>query len=381
MSVTPGHDASWSAIGEESLETLGARLRRLHDRLLEIAPGIDRIACAIYDPEDDCLATFINSTHSGTAISGYRFPLSQSPSLSALAASGQSRVLTDLQTVLAPTVEHSKYVLDQGYQSSLTFPMRHQGELLGFLFFDSHENDTFTVPLQRELALHATVMTMALASELMTVRTLVGTLQVARDFAQLRDLETGAHLERMSQYAKLIAQQLATPLGLTDEYVAHVYLYAPLHDIGKIGIPDRVLLKQGPLDDEEWAIMRTHPTLGRAMVEDITRDLGLGTLPFDAMLRNIVELHHEKLDGSGYPHGLKGDAVPMESRIISVADVFDALTSPRPYKDAWTNDQAFAELEAEAKRGTLDAMAVQSLIDKVDAVTAIQARHAEVWTT
>lgn len=370
-------DGAGDHLGAESLQTLGTRLRTLHGQLSSIAPTIDRVACAIYDRDDGTLATFIDSTRTGTSIHGYRYALAGSASLSELARTGKSRLLTQIQQDFPTDSEHSRFITAQGYQSSLTFPLLHGGELLGFLFFDSRDPDAFTPALQRELALHASVVCLMLASELVAVRTLVGTLQVARDFAELRDLETGAHLERMAKYSRLIAQRLAEPLGLTDEYVLHLFRYAPLHDIGKIGIPDRVLLKDGPLDEEEWEVMRSHPRLGRAMVDDITSDLGLGALPFDHVLRAIVEDHHERLDGSGYPRGLRGEEVPIAARIIAIADIFDALTSPRPYKPAWSIGRTLEELRDQARRGALDAMAVEALAGQPDEVAEIRALHAE----
>lgn len=132
------------------------------------------------------------------------------------------------------------------------------------------------------------------------IRSVLGAVEIAKDFTELRDLETGAHLERMARYSRLIAHAIAPGMGLPDEFVENVFLYAPLHDIGKIGIPDKVLLKPGPLDADEWAIMKTHTTKGREMVDSITADLAITTEAADLIMTNIVELHHEALDGSGY---------------------------------------------------------------------------------
>ena len=360
-----------------SYETVSGRLQSMHDRLLDIAPGIERIACALYDPADDILKTFINSTRNGEVIKAYQYKLSDSESLSYLARAKELRLLTDIQSTMPPTTKHSQYVLDEGYESSFTVPMVHQGEFLGFIFFDSRANDTFTLHVQRELLLYASIITMAIANELIAVRSIIGTVQIARDFTQLRDLETGAHLDRMSRYARLITRSLVAELDLTDEYVEHVFLYAPLHDIGKIGIPDRILLKPGPLDPDEWEIMKTHTTKGREMVEQISADLRLENLPDDAVLRNIVELHHEKIDGSGYPYGLKGDDVPLEARIVAVADMFDALTSARPYKKAWSFDDALQMLSDDARAGKLDQRVLDALIANSAEAAEVHQRHRD----
>ena len=357
--------------------TLSGHLRFLHERLRVLCPDVERIAVALYDPDDDMLKTFINSTVNGFAIRGYQYPLSESQSLSRLARTNQTRVIRDIPAVLDPATEHSRYVRDEGYLSSYTVPMRYQGSFLGMIFFDSRRHDTFTAAMQRELQLYAHLITAGLASELIAVRSIIGTIQVARDLTELRDIETGAHLERMARYSRAIARALVEPLDLTDEFVEAVFLYAPLHDVGKIGIPDTVLLKPGRLDPDEWEVMKTHTVKGREMVDKINRDLGISALNRDDVMRNIVELHHEALDGSGYPYGLEGDAIPLEARIVSVADIFDALTSPRPYKPAWPVDDAAAELLRRVDAGQLDARVVAALLGQPEQIEEVLERHPQ----
>jgi HD-GYP domain-containing protein (c-di-GMP phosphodiesterase class II) len=358
-------------------QTLSGHLRFLHDRLGVIAPAVERIAVALYDADEDILKTFINSTRNGYAIRGYQYRLGDSESLSYLARTNETRVINDIPEALDTLTAHSRYVRDEGYLSSFTVPMRYQGAFLGMIFFDSREHDTFTVELQRELTLYAHLITAGIASDLVAVRSIVGTIQVARDLTELRDVETGAHLERMARYSRLIARGLVEPLDLTDEFVEAVFLYAPLHDVGKIGIPDHVLLKPGRLDPDEWEIMKTHTIKGRQMVDTINKDLGIGALNRDDVMRNIVELHHEALDGSGYPYGLEGDQIPLESRIISVADIFDALTSARPYKRGWSVEESFAELDSMVDAGRLDGRVVAALVSQPEEIEQVLHRHRE----
>lgn len=151
---------------------------------------------------------------------------------------------------------------------------------------------------------------------------------------EYRDFGTGAHLLRMARYSELIAGEL----GLPEEEVRILTLAAPLHDIGKIGVPDSILLKPGSLTDEEMAIMRKHPLIGYEILRDSqSRFIQIGA--------QIALRHHERWDGSGYPDGLRGEQIPLNARIVAIADVFDALTSERPYKRAWSNEEAFAYLE------------------------------------
>ncbi|BAM04596.1 HD-GYP domain-containing protein [Phycisphaera mikurensis] len=160
--------------------------------------------------------------------------------------------------------------------------------------------------------------------------------------AESRDQETGEHLERVQSYARVLTQRLLSNgcfTGVIDaEYARLIYATSPLHDIGKVGIPDSVLLKPGRLSDREFEIMKTHTTLGAE-----TLDAAASRYPgaaFLCMARDIAASHHERYDGTGYPAGLAGEAIPLAARIVALADVYDALTSRRVYKDAFTHDVA-----------------------------------------
>ena len=162
--------------------------------------------------------------------------------------------------------------------------------------------------------------------------------------AESRDPETGAHLERVCNYSRLLALQLSTlpkfKAEIDDAYVRLIYQTSPLHDIGKVAIPDCVLLKPGRLSDREFEIMKSHTTLGAQ-----TLDAALREHPeagFLRMARDIAATHHERFDGTGYPKRLKGSAVPLCGRIVAVADVYDALTTKRVYKGAFAHEVARA---------------------------------------
>jgi len=151
--------------------------------------------------------------------------------------------------------------------------------------------------------------------------------------AESRDPETGAHIVRMANYSKIIAEQLG--LSAADQQL--ILETAPMHDVGKVGIPDSILLKPGKLTPDEFSVMKQHTRLGYEILAGSSSNL----LTAGA---EIALAHHEKFDGSGYPNGLAGENIPLFARIVAVADVFDALTSERPYKKAWDNEQALAHL-------------------------------------
>src|SRR5437868_3010672 len=160
--------------------------------------------------------------------------------------------------------------------------------------------------------------------------------------AESRDPETGAHLERVMNYSRALAQQLPAMGHFTDEidaeYLRLLYSTSPLHDIGKVGIPDSVLLKPGRLSDREFEIMKTHTLIGAE-----TLDAALQRFPktkFLRMARDIAAAHHERFDGTGYPAGLGGRAILLCGRIVALADVYDALTSKRVYKQAFAHEVA-----------------------------------------
>ncbi|MRV73149.1 response regulator [Duganella sp. FT92W] len=154
--------------------------------------------------------------------------------------------------------------------------------------------------------------------------------------AEYKDNETGLHVIRMSHYARL----LGTAAGMHEDDVDDLFNAAPMHDIGKIGIPDRILQKPAKLDADEWREMQKHPTIGASIIGD--HATGMLAVAYD-----VARTHHEKWDGSGYPAGLKGEEIPLAGRIVAIADVFDALTSIRPYKRAWTVEQACDHLLAQ----------------------------------
>jgi two-component system response regulator RpfG len=163
-------------------------------------------------------------------------------------------------------------------------------------------------------------------------------LRLARA-GEFRDEETGYHLIRMSRYSRLIANSL----GLGHDEAETIELAAPLHDIGKIGIPDHILLKPAKLDEPELEVMRRHPVIGHEILKgSASKYVRMGAL--------VALGHHEKYDGSGYPNGLVGDHIPLCARIVTIADVYDALTSVRPYKSAWASERAFEYIAAQSGR-------------------------------
>ena len=192
-----------------------------------------------------------------------------------------------------------------------------------------------------------------------------------------RDNETGLHLERMREYGRILAMEISNWSEFKDEvdgdYVQMLYLTSPLHDIGKVGVPDSVLLKPGKLTKEEFEIMKKHPLIGGetlAAAVEVAPDA-----KYLQMARDIALYHHEKVDGSGYPFGLVGDEIPLCGRLIALADVYDALTSKRVYKEKFSNDKA-KQIILEGAGSHFDPRIVEAFLAQEEAFVEI-ANHLD----
>ncbi len=187
--------------------------------------------------------------------------------------------------------------------------------------------------------------------------------------AEYRDNETGQHVIRMSHFSAT----LAAALGWSAPQCELLLHASPMHDVGKIGIADAILLKPGKLDAHEWSIMQQHSAIGADILANADSELL-------QLARVIAESHHEKWDGSGYPHGLAGEEIPQAARIVAVADVFDALTSKRPYKEAWPVDSA-VQWMTEQSGSHFDPAIIAVFLQQLPALLEIRARHVEPRAT
>ncbi|MDP2239176.1 MAG: HD-GYP domain-containing protein [Burkholderiales bacterium] len=357
---------------------LDSKLASIHEALYAELDFVDRISVAAYDPATDLLKTFLASSPGRNDLVRYEARLSESPSLAEILRVGRPRIVNDLDIFRTAKHVHTKIIAEAGYRYSYTFPMYLNGSFWGFIFFNSRTPGPLAGPALRTLDVYAHLISTVVTAEMLAVRILAAAVKTAHDMVHYRDPETGAHMDRMARYSRLIAQHLAATgtASLDDAMIERIFEFAPLHDIGKIALPDRILLKPGRLSDVERDEMKQHTVRGLAMIEAITHNFGLEHLDGLDLLRHIAESHHEKMDGSGYPNGLHGREIPIEARIIAVADVFDALTSPRPYKPTWSNDEAYAWLRKLA-RSKFDEDCVEALIFNAKKVKEIQAQFQD----
>ncbi len=206
------------------------------------------------------------------------------------------------------------------------------------------------------------------------------TIHVMASLAETRDSDTGQHIRRTQHYVRLLAEKLRFnprfAYFLNDDNIIEIlFKSAPLHDIGKVGIPDRILLKPGRFEAAEFEIMKTHTTLGRDAIIQAEHELGI-EVPFLKYAKEIAYGHQEKWDGSGYPQGLAGDAIPISARLMAVADVYDALISRRVYKQGMPHEKA-AQIIIDGKGSHFDADMVDAFLALQDEFQAIAARYAD----
>ncbi|MDH5205377.1 MAG: two-component system response regulator [Hylemonella sp.] len=205
------------------------------------------------------------------------------------------------------------------------------------------------------------------------------TILAMASLAETRDTDTGNHIRRTQHYVKALAERLCThprfAAELTEQNIQTLFKSAPLHDIGKVGIPDRILLKPGRFEPEEFEIMKTHTTLGRDAIQQAEDALGI-EVEFLKMAKEIAYSHQEKWDGSGYPEGLAGDAIPLPARLMAIADVYDALISRRVYKEGMSHEKA-VQIIIEGRASHFDPDITDAFVAIAEEFLAIARRFAD----
>lgn len=259
---------------------------------------------------------------------------------------GEVRVINDLEDYTSgkPLKLYNKYILESGIKSSITLPLTVNNRTVGVIFFSAREKNIYNEKHIEFLRTITNSIALSFEKSILMDEIIYASIMSLAKLAESRDSETGEHLNRMKVYSRVIAEILSVDSSYRNEidikFIEDIERFSPLHDIGKVAIRDEILLKPGRLTEEEFEIMKTHAVYGARVLRAADENVNNNGRKLFTMGVEIAEGHHEKWDGSGYPYGRREREIPLSARIVAVADVFDALTSIRPYKRAWTLEEA-----------------------------------------
>lgn len=271
------------------------------------------------------------------------------------------RIIKDLRTVDSIS---AKLIVKEGFLSNITVPAVVNNRVIGFLFLSASEPNHFTEEDGKLFYIIPLLVSPKLYHAL-TLQKIIANLGGSfLDLVEYRDNETGNHIKRVAEYSRILAQALK----LEPKLVREIYEFSPLHDLGKVGIPDRILLKPGKLDENEWEIMKKHVGIGEMILKNFAQNSQefISEKALQTAI-NILADHHEKWDGSGYPRGKKGEEISIEGRIVAIADVFDALTTKRPYKNAFSFEDSVKIIQEQAGKH-FDPKLVELFLENLDKI-------------
>lgn len=342
--------------------TLSQQLIKVLHKLQPEFPQIERISFALYDSNTDQLKTYADSCEFCSGLlRHYERKFSELPSLKECAETHQFRVISNFESELNMSSEHNQWLMQQGLKSSLTVPAYIENDLIGFIFINASKTDYFTDDVLDKLTPYIELIVQASSWEYETIHTIFDAAnskiqRQPKHMAQLKD-----HQKRMHYYTSLIANGVATIYELNDEDIENITLFSRFHDIGKLSIASSVLQKSENLQKSEKDKVYEHIEKGINIVDEIISKTGCSSHASLNILKEIISYYQERLNGSGYPFGLQGEQIPVSARIIAVANIFDALTSHRPYKQACSVAYALLELEKMVASGEIDNHCVNAL--------------------
>ncbi len=285
--------------------------------------------------------------------------------------------------LLRESVNSIKASIDQAYYGLLNFLSKEEQEK--FLFNLKKQTDSIQNVLHDSIIIKADKIKKL--KDLLEIKIVKKTKELKKiqhvtifalaRLSEYRDKETGEHLNRIRQYSYLIAKELLNSKYnkyINKKYVSNIYYSSPLHDIGKVGISDKILLKPDTLTKKEFEIVKKHTLIGGKTLEAAEKQLKRKTKSFLSMGKNIAFYHHEKWDGTGYPSGLKGEKIPLSARIIALADVYDAITTKRVYKEAMSHEEA-KRIIIETKGKHFDPVIVKAFLSLEDSFCKISEKN------
>ena len=354
--------------GEETRNNLDEQLQLIYQRIIHRYPFLSCMGVATPG------ISLAYSTEAPTSACGDMRHALLSQALEVI-TSGQEHKGQDNLLSFPMTSRHLEQLASRaGFHSTLGLPLVAGSRKLGYIFFGAREEDRFTPEVVEQMNVYSRVIAQLLAGNGRPTENLRSAVASVLQLNNASESESPAHLRRVAMYSRLIAENCADKFDLSQDWIEHLEMFAPLHDIGKVFIPEHILMKPERLTDEEFQQVKAHTLKGRDLIDHMISCFGYqNTLHHTDMLRNIITFHHEAIDGSGYPYGLRGQEIPLEARIVAAADILDALLTRRVYKQAWSMEKTMRTLWSMA--GTrLDADFVEILSRNQDELIAIRAR-------
>lgn len=343
--------------------------------------GIDRVGIAFIDYGREKVIAEYGACNYGKILLGPGFEVDfKETSLLKTIKNAEALITSDLDAVLKkrPNSRSLNLLANEGIRSNLILPMTMGEGVFGILFFSSTKPNFFTKEHMR-LGKKIVHDVKGLLNRAYFTKVILS--KITSSFSRLvdeKDTETGDHIQRMVQYSTIIArgvQKRNLPsYKVTDKFVMGIERNASAHDIGKVGIPDHILKKPGKLTPDEWEIMKTHAAIGSDIFKELREGLKIFDADFYKMSEEIARYHHEKWDGNGYPDGLAGLDIPLSARIVAVADVFDAITSKRVYKEAFELDQSL-NIIRDSAGNHLDPVLVDVFFENLEEILSVYHRH------
>jgi HD-GYP domain-containing protein (c-di-GMP phosphodiesterase class II) len=346
--ITAAHRSNRELAEHQVYGTLEAFIPRMRKILSHSVP-CDRLAVAFLDASGQVIAESAVSTLPTVHLEPGFIEELDNTTLGSILTARQTRIINDLPRHYEKVhqSESTKRILDEGIKASITVPIEIHGHVLGFLFVSSGQKDIYTLEHARTIEKVLTLQKHNLFYHYIIQEIVAETTRAFVSLMERKDNETSLHITRMSRYSYILARELAkNDSSVTTMMQREILWFAPLHDIGKIGIPDSVLQKKSSLNSGEREVIEEHVNIGLAVIHSMNSGINrIIDLELLNTAENIIASHHERFDGSGYPKGLSGKEIPVSGRIVALADVFDALTSKRPYKEAFSIERSLEIIE------------------------------------
>lgn len=299
----------------------------------------NRVGLAMLDMNDTVYSFAVKADYKLKLDTGFSLELSNT-SLNKIVNSNKPRIINDYKEYLKenPNSSTAKLLVSEGVRSSISYPLMANNIVIGIFFFSSKQPNAYTEDYLEHARLIANNISIAIEKFLIVDDLILSSITGFAKLVEAKDSDTGLHIERMQNYSRIIAKGLSNLKKyknvISYKYVDDIYKFSPLHDIGKVGIADGILLKPGKLTHQEFEVMKTHTVIGGDVLKKAYSKSNKSDRHYFDIGIEIALGHHERYDGKGYPYGLSGDNIPLSARIVMAADVLDALTSKRAYKEA-----------------------------------------------